>query len=105
MEARLLPKVKPGLVASSSNFQGRLSGGGAVKLVLVERHEGVDPTIVRAAPSRSSILVVPSRIVNEPARIHRCFYTRSRYGLEVDSKSTTPLCPEIRQIGDPVELE
>jgi hypothetical protein len=61
--ARLLSKVQPGLVAPTSNFLGatlRRRCTDAVKIVLVERHEGVDSLIDRAAPSRAPILVVPS---------------------------------------------
>lgn len=52
---------------------------------VVETHEGVDPSIDRAAPFRSSILVVPSRTEDELARLHRYAYTRLQYGLVVDS--------------------
>jgi hypothetical protein len=57
-------------------------------------------------PCRSVPVVYSCRsFVNEPARLHRYDNIMSRYGLEVGSKSTTPLYPEIRQMDDPVELE
>jgi hypothetical protein len=91
VEARLRPKVKPRLVASSSNSERRHSGGiigGGVKLVLT-RERGYMDRPCRSVPANCTLFL--SFLPNEPTTPHKHAYTWSRYEPEVDSKSTTPL--------------